>query len=219
MEDETATAASAPPAATVSTTPPKPAKMRRRRGSSAAAMVLQVALIAIGVFLGLAGEEWREDRENRRLATDTLSRFRTEIAGNRDTVLGVKDYHAELYANLNAYFAANEEERANSSVGFAGIRIPRFDSTAWDLALATGTLAYLDTELAFSLSRVYGVQGMANQLAGRLADAIYLHPPKVEPEAFLQSLELYYDDLTDIEDELVPAYDTLLKALDEALAR
>ena len=49
-------------------------------------MALQVALIAIGVFLGLAGEEWREDRENRQLAAETLHRFRAEVATNRDTV-------------------------------------------------------------------------------------------------------------------------------------
>ena len=38
------------------------------RRPSAVGMLLQVVLIAVGVFLGLAGEEWREDRENQRLA-------------------------------------------------------------------------------------------------------------------------------------------------------
>jgi hypothetical protein len=31
-------------------------------------MLLQVVLIAVGVFFGLAVEEWREDRENEALA-------------------------------------------------------------------------------------------------------------------------------------------------------
>ena len=33
----------------------------RRRVRAAAAMAVQVVLIALGVFLGLAGEEWRQD--------------------------------------------------------------------------------------------------------------------------------------------------------------
>jgi hypothetical protein len=191
----------------------------RRRVRSAAGMALQVVLIALGVFLGLAGEEWREDRENRRLATDTLRRFRTEIATNRDIVLGVKDYHAERHAELNAYFAAPVEEKGNHPVRLAGIRPPRFESTAWDLAVATGTLAYLDSELAFALSRTYGIQAMTNELGDGMIDAMYVRSPTLDGEAFLAALKLYYDDLTEIEPGLVPAYDTLIAAIDEALAQ
>ena len=79
-------------------------------------MAVQVVLIALGVFLGLAGEEWRQDSENRRQATETLRRFRTEIVTNRDTILGVKDYHAERLAEMEAYLNATEDEKANLSV-------------------------------------------------------------------------------------------------------
>ena len=182
-------------------------------------MVLQVVLIAVGVFLGLAGEEWREDRENRRLASETLRRFRTEIAANRDIVVAVKDYHAEKLTELNAYFAATtDEERDKVSVVLRGVRPPKFESTAWDLAIATGTLAYLDSELAFALSRTYAVQTTANQLGSGFMNAMYLRTPTLDGDAFLAALKLYYDDLTEIEPGLLPAYDTLLVALDEALA-
>jgi hypothetical protein len=196
--------------------PPKPVRARRRRGTSAGAMVLQVVLIAVGVFLGLAGEQWREDRENERLAADTLRRFRTEIRTNREMILENMDYHAKTHAELEAYLATPEGQRG--TVPFDGIRVPRFESNAWDLALATGSLAYLDAELAFSLSRTYALQTITNQLGASLAQRMYAQPPKVEREAFVGVLELYYDDLTDIEPLLVPAYDTLIVAIDEALA-
>ena len=64
---------------------------RRRRMRSLAWMVLEVLLISIGVFLGLAGEQWREDRENRRQAAESLRRFRAEIAANREAISNVKD--------------------------------------------------------------------------------------------------------------------------------
>jgi hypothetical protein len=181
-------------------------------------MLLQVVLIAVGVFLGLAGEEWREDRENRRLAGETLVRFRAEVAANRDAVLAVKDYHAEKHAQLTAYFAAaTDEDKAAVSVDLAGIRPPRFESTAWDLAVATGTLAYIDSELAFALSRTYAVQTTANQLGNGMMEAMYLRTPTLDGEAFLAALKLYYDDLTEIEPSLLPVYDTLVTALDETL--
>lgn len=60
-------------------TAPLPPPQRTR---SVVSMVLQVVLIALGVFLGLAGEEWRESRENQRLGEDALRRFRAELVAN-----------------------------------------------------------------------------------------------------------------------------------------
>ena len=180
-------------------------------------MVLQVVLIAIGVFLGLAGEEWREDRENRRSATDTLRRFRSEIAANRDMILGIKDYHAELLKELNAYIAAPPETRSTLVVEFDSIQAPRFDSTAWQLALASGTIAYIDQELASALARTYGYQTMTDQLGAVMMQVLYERPPQLNGEAFLPAAQLYYGDLTGLEEGLLSSYETLIVALDEAL--
>jgi hypothetical protein len=158
-------------------------------------------------------------RPSRARRKEQLARAGSEIEMNREAVLKNMDYHAETHAGLAAYLAAPATERAGLSVPFDGIRIPRFESNAWDLALATGSLAYLDAELAFALSRTYALQAMTNQLGGSLAQRMYAQPPKVEPDAFMGVLELYYDDLTDIEPELVPAYDTLIVAIDEKLAQ
>ena len=90
----------------VSTT--QPGRKRRRRARSALAMVVQVGLIALGVFLGLAGEEWRQDRENHRLASETLQRFRTELATNRDEVLRVKDYQDQIQTQAKELAVLNQ---------------------------------------------------------------------------------------------------------------
>jgi hypothetical protein len=209
----------APPAAPAIPVEPARRRPRPRRGRSLLAMVLQVVLIAVGVFLGLAGEEWRQDRENRRLATETLRRFRTEIAANRATVLEIKDYHAERYAELNAYFAAPVETRGAVELRFAGVRAPRFQRTAWELALASGTIAYIDPELAFVLSQTYGDQSMTDQLGANMMQVMYERPPGQANDAFLATIHAYYGDLSGIEPGLVTAYDTLLVALDEALAQ
>ena len=78
---------------------------------TAVSMGLQVVLIALGVFLGLAGEQWRQDRDNRRLASETLRRLRTEMVENRAALMQVKDYHAARHAELEAYFAEPAETR------------------------------------------------------------------------------------------------------------
>jgi len=181
-------------------------------------MVLQIVLIAVGVFLGLAGEQWREDRENRRAATDTLRRFRAEIVANRDMILSIKDYHSDRLKELNTYIAAPPEARSSIAVEFDSIQAPRFDSTSWQLAVASGTIAYIDQELASVLARTYGYQTMTDQLGAVMMQVLYERPPQVDGEAFLPTAQLYYSDLTGLEVGLLSSYETLLAALDEALA-
>jgi hypothetical protein len=63
-------------------------------------IVLEVVLIATGVFLGLAGEQWRENAAYREDARRALQLLRTEILVNQSSVNRVEDYHASTSAVL-----------------------------------------------------------------------------------------------------------------------
>jgi hypothetical protein len=151
-------------------------------------MVLQVVLIGLGVFLGLAGEQWREERQSRRLA------------------------------ELRTFFASPVETRDASVVRFAGVRTPFFERSAYDLALTTGSLADIDPELAFHLSRTYHYQDVANELGRGLMNAMYARPPTDGDTSFFAVLELYYGDLGGLEPGLFDAYAVLIPVIDSALA-
>jgi hypothetical protein len=129
------------------------------------------------VFLGLAGEQWRQSREQHEQAQAALRRFHAEIETNRSAVASVKDYHATLLKSMNAYFSADANARKSIEVELEGLRPALFEHTAWDLALATQSLAYLDSELAFTLARVYNVQQNYTELTRGILQALYAHPP------------------------------------------
>jgi hypothetical protein len=127
----------------------------RPRTGSLFKIALEVALIGAGVFLGLAGEQWRENARHRELAEASLRRFRMEISTNRKSVAGVQGYHAALNKNLDLWVAADPNTRKTIKVQLQGLQRALFEHTAWDLALATQSLEYIDPSLAFSLSRIY----------------------------------------------------------------
>ena len=93
--------------------------------------------ISIGVFLGLAGEQWRENTRHRELAELALRQFRSEIVANRKVVADVKDYHVTTKNALDAYLKADAKMRKSMNVELSGIRPAFFERTAWDGALAT----------------------------------------------------------------------------------
>jgi len=128
---------------------PAPAKAARpARGKSLLTIALEVLLISVGVFLGLAGEQWREDTRHRELAESSLRRLRSEIQTNRKAVEAVKDYHVKILKSLRTYFGQERNARSKAGLQIQGLQFVFFEETAWNLTLTTQALTYIDRDLA-----------------------------------------------------------------------
>jgi hypothetical protein len=174
---------------------------------------LEALFISLGVFLALMGEQWRDQAHIRETTQASLRRFRTEIATNRAAVAAVKDYHVGLRQSLNAYLAADPKARQSSSVQIKGLQPVFFESTAWDLALATQSLTHLDPAVGFALSRIYGLQREYAGLTRSIMQAVYLRPIADN----FQALSYYYGDVVPWETTLMGLYDDIVPQLDRAL--
>ena len=205
----------APSAAAPDTHAPEPSAAKWRGAAWLLKIALEVALISVGVFLALMGEQWRENAHTRELVDTSLRTFRTEIAANRKAVAAVKDYHVALLSSLDKYLAADPKTRTQDSVQIRGLQPVFFEHTAWDLALATQSLAHIDPEVAFGLSRIYGLQRSYEQSTSGIMQAIYL---RSLTENF-EGLRSYYGDLVLWEPRLLGMYDELLPQLDRRLGQ
>jgi hypothetical protein len=203
LEDEEAPAATAP----------------GKRHFNTAKLLLEVALISSGVFLGLMGEQWREHSQHKELAELSLTRLRAEIAVNREAVHNVEEYHKSKLAELKRYLQVAPGKRNRDSVSLAGIKIAFFETTAWDMALATGTLNYFNPDLSYDLSRIYTLQRNLSDLTRGLSQAMYVRSPYEDMDGFLGSVATYYDDMIYMEPRLIAAYDKILPQLDRAMNR
>lgn len=197
----------------------KAAEPHRPHRSHAWKLVLEVMLISMGVFLGLAGEQWRESAHHRELAEDALRRFRSEVAHNRAEVQRVKDYHADLQKALIEHFKPDAAHRQPFTAKVHGLEPAAFETTAWDLAIATQSLTYIDSKLAYSLAQVYNLQARYTELSKGIMQTIYLKPPVDKPEEFLQSALIYFGDVVIEEPQLLKHYDALLPELDQAVGK
>lgn len=177
--------------------------------------LLEVVLISTGVFIGLAAEQWRSDRQHRDQAKAALERFKVEIETNQAAVNREKDYHVRMHDLIQAYL--NPKTRAATSLKLEGIRPVVFEHTAWDLAIATQALADIDASIAFELARVYGQQQMYSGLSSGLTQAMYLRPPSENLDPFLHSVRVYYDDIVIHEPALLEMYGRVLPMIESAL--
>ena len=196
---------------------PAPAIAARHKARSVVGIALEIALISVGVFLGLAGQQWRESAQHRELARSALRDFRSEIAANDNAVAAVLDYHVAMRKRIDAYLAADQRTRQSFDLGMKGLRPVPFEHTAWDLALATQSLTYVDQPLAFAIAHVYNAQQGYADLTRGMLQTMYLRPPAEGLGPFLNSVSLYYDDIVMEEPELRRLYRELLPRIDHAL--
>jgi hypothetical protein len=181
-------------------------------------ILVEVGLITAGVFLALLVDEWRERAEHRQLAEDTLRRIRTEFRANRAAVAAVKDKHVESLNRIRAYFSADAAARATMSYPYMATDPAFLEYTAWDLAIATQALGYLDADIAQAAAHVYAVQ---RQLDGATRDAthvMYLHAGNADSTPVTRSLAVYFGDCALIEPRLLKLYDEILPRLDARIA-
>ena len=93
-----------------------------------------------------------------------------------------------------------------------------FEQAAWDVALATQALAYIDAGLAFRLSRVYTVQQEYAGLQRAIVQStIYGRSWTQDFEGVFRSILNYMGDVSYFDPALLKAYDEVIPEIDRAL--
>jgi len=215
LDEEQDEPASAPAAAAA-----KP----RRKWNSVLKIGMEVALITTGVFLGLAGEQWRENAHHRELAHASLLRFRAEFQANRAEVLRVTGRHVTELKDLQAYL------NTHSNALTAHLLDPRkpiptpvpdnvtdsagVDYAAWDFALATQSLAYIDPELVQAMSSAYRLQDIYQEAHRAIQQTSYSF---TDPAFYIRGVTYYFDDAVVYEGLLLKRYEDILARLDREI--
>jgi len=187
-------------------------------------LIFEVALIAVGVFLALWANNWHEDREHRAQARAPLRNFAAEMEANRQAMQRNRAYHEAFARELREFLASKEpasEDRLNKSVHFEGMRPVIFEHTAWDLALATQALSYLDPGLAFDISRVYTEQNAFQKLEDSFLAAAFT-PASLSGDnvkGMATAMELYLIDVNQQEPAILQLYDKVIPEVNSALSR
>lgn len=130
--------------------------MEGRRGWILRAIVESVLIVA-SIILALAVDEWRENRQNEELATQSLAIFEREIRQNLARVQDAAPYHAGL-RDVVARMATRDASSADLRSVMEGLQPTVLLNTAWETALATGALTHMHFEVVSALSLTYGLQ-------------------------------------------------------------
>src|SRR4029077_1644456 len=97
----------------------------RSEGRTFGNLLIEVALIAVGVFLALWANNWHENHEHRAQARAALRNFLGEMEANRQAMQNNRQYHETLARELDQFLGSKEPtagDRFNRQVHFEGMR-------------------------------------------------------------------------------------------------
>jgi hypothetical protein len=186
-------------------------------------LFFEVALIAIGVFIALWANNWHQGREHRAQGQAALRNFAGEMEANRLATQRNRQYHETLARELREFLASKEppsDERFNQSVHFEGMRPVIFEHTAWDLALATQALSYLEPDLAFEISKLYTQQNALQKLEDSFLAAAFT-PASLSSDTLkglAPAMVFYLGDVNQQEPALVSRYEKVIPEVKRPLS-
>lgn len=119
-------------------------------------IVLEAALVAMGVVLALAANEWRQEVHSRETAEQALGSIRAELEVNHAAIDTALSYHTAIAESLRAHLSTRRTPSHRLfSRGYIAPALLQRD--AWDTARQTNALAPLPYQRVLAISRIYSL--------------------------------------------------------------
>ena len=126
--------------------------------------LFETAIVAVGVLLALAVDEWREQSQQRALADEARSALHAELLSNRESLI-------ERFRTTTAILAASAQHpsRVGELVFERRNRPLLVNDAAWTMTVETGAIRWLRPQERAILAKVYaGHERMREVVANEL---------------------------------------------------
>jgi len=172
-------------------------------------VVFESALITVSILLALGLDEWRENRQDEQTVEQAMSNFLREIKQNKARVDDAAPFNKGLQAVLSRRYRQGDITSTTEFIDIVESYNPVvLQSTAWDTALATGSVTKMDYALVSALSLTYGLQGRYLQASRGGMDEL-MRPQNLSADTLglaIYNATRFLEDVTSMESELSVAY-------------
>lgn len=172
-------------------------------------VLFESALIVVSILVALGLDEWRENREDEETVRQALANFGSEIHQNKARIEDATPFNQGLLDVLRGRYDGGGIESVDEFIILAESYTPVvLQSTAWETALATGSLAKMDYNLVSALSLTYSLQNRY-QLATRSGLDNLTGPQNLSEDSLdlaIYNSVRYLSNSTSMEEELGVIY-------------
>lgn len=183
-------------------------------------VLFESALIVVSILVALGLDEWRENRQNEQTVRQALVNFISEIRQNEARIEDAAPFNQGLLNVLRTQYEQHEIDSVDEFVTIVESYAPVvMQSTAWETALATGSLAKMDYNLVSALSLTYSLQSRY-QAATRTGISDLTSPQNLSDDRLqlaIYNAVRYLDDISAMEAELDAIYTEAVTVIETTL--
>lgn len=195
----------------------------RRRVPSTPAWLLRITIesffIVLSILAAFAVENWRDNREKQRVAVRSLEIFEREIRLNLAAIEDLAPYHSGI---LNVVSQARTDSTVSIDVRTVmdGLQIVPLRTAAWQTALGTGVLTYIDVETVWHLSLIYSMQqSFVEDSRAKPQPATLQNASREEVRKDIADAYSFMNALVSSEQNLKVLYEEMLRTIQATLQR
>lgn len=188
-------------------------------------LLLQVLPIMFGVYLGLVANNWNENRKNKRMEKEILSKMIVEIKSNQAQINNIVDYH-KMLLDSSAFFFKNWNTETYSKPAYQsdqsksiwrGTRTGKLKNTTFDVAIASGAFSNLNIELMTLLSELNRAQQGYDHVASLYLQKVIDLSPEQSVMTYLTFINSFASDIYYMERDLLALYENALERIETEL--
>ncbi len=168
--------------------------------------------VTFAVFLGLMLNQWKDNRNNDKLAKQSNSNILSEITDNKTTVQEMLEEQKLALARIDSILPLldNSDEQGDT---YIGMNFQIISSTSWETAKLTQAIVYMDIEIVNDIAGVYDFQDYYESIVKEfVVDNIYNKPEKRDAE-FIRKMKVFLEAIIPMENNLIEYYDYLQSEL------
>jgi len=173
-------------------------------------VLFESALITVSILLALGLDEWRDNQQDQETIEQAMSNFLREIRQNKSRVDDAAPFNRGLHDVLDRRHQDGDVTSTSEFIDIVESYNPIvLPSTAWETALATGSVTKMEYNLVSALSLTYGLQNSYQQTS-RNGMSELMSPQNLNVdrlELAIYNSVRYLDDVTSMETELSVVYE------------
>lgn len=199
-------------------------KQGQGTGSWIASIAIELVLLVISILLALSVNNWREEASHRDLVASALRGIKAQIQENRDsTAVLLADHEALLETLQKTKYGPEHDGKFALQIfieqtGTNGLELTIPIQSAYDIAIASGAMRYMDYETASMLAGLNSMETNGVIVATRRLQENFLTEGMIDAgqaKMQLNLLTMYLADTVFQERGLIEEYDRVLVRLEE----
>jgi hypothetical protein len=160
--------------------------------------------------------EWRVDSKRDAFVERSLAAIEQELSENYDRVLAARNYHLDLYPDILAIVSSDGNMSEFQRGKFRGMRPPRIQTAAYDIAIQSAILSDVPIEDAKDIATAYAALVSMRDLHQRYSSAAFsqITGTSGDPRQFANFLRVAFMDFLYSEEETLDMIGGVIKTPD-----